>query len=58
MWQWTKWATWLYFPDDGRVCMRHLHWQTWREAEKEVEKIAAWRWEQEQEQEDEVTGVE
>jgi hypothetical protein len=29
--QWAKWATWLYYPDDGDLlCLRHLMGRTWR----------------------------
>ncbi|OTA92210.1 hypothetical protein M434DRAFT_31996 [Hypoxylon sp. CO27-5] len=41
---WAKWATWLYYPDDGRrLCLRHLQGRTWQGAEKELEKKALWR---------------
>ncbi|KAE9363817.1 hypothetical protein N431DRAFT_489669 [Stipitochalara longipes BDJ] len=36
-----KWATWLYYPDEGKeVCSKHLHGRTYQGAEKEAEKIA------------------
>ncbi|EAW14958.1 uncharacterized protein ACLA_003710 [Aspergillus clavatus NRRL 1] len=29
--QWLKWATWLYYPEEGEVlCLRHLMGRTWR----------------------------
>ncbi|KAH1496605.1 hypothetical protein LV164_003883 [Aspergillus fumigatus] len=29
--QWAKWATWLYYPDEGDLlCLRHLMGRTWR----------------------------
>ncbi|OTA99594.1 hypothetical protein M426DRAFT_76260 [Hypoxylon sp. CI-4A] len=32
---WVKWATWLYYPDNGqRLCLRHLQGRTWEGAEK------------------------
>ncbi|KAI1407880.1 hypothetical protein F5Y13DRAFT_120640 [Hypoxylon sp. FL1857] len=41
---WAKWATWLYYPDDGqRLCLRHLQGRTWEGAEKESEKKVLWR---------------
>lgn len=40
---WVKWATWLYYPDNGsRLCLRHLRGRTWEGAEKESVKKAAW----------------
>ncbi|KAI0011995.1 hypothetical protein F4779DRAFT_118695 [Xylariaceae sp. FL0662B] len=40
---WAKWASWLYYPDDGRqLCLRHLQGRTWEGAEKELEKKAQW----------------
>ncbi|KAI0844262.1 hypothetical protein F5Y00DRAFT_249095 [Daldinia vernicosa] len=41
---WSKWATWLYYPEDGkRLCLRHLQGRTWEGSEKESEKKALWR---------------
>ncbi|KAI1137648.1 hypothetical protein F5Y05DRAFT_387822 [Hypoxylon sp. FL0543] len=41
---WAKWATWLFYPDEGRrLCLRHLQGRTWEGAEKESEKKAFWR---------------
>ena len=35
--QWTKWACWLYYPDEGRrLCVRHLKGRTWRGTEAEL----------------------
>jgi len=52
--QFTKWATWLYYPDDGKtVCSKHLHGRTYRGAEKEAERIALKR----QQREDKVTSA-
>lgn len=35
--QWSKWATWLYSPEDGKqVCLRHLHGRTWKGEEEEI----------------------
>ncbi|KAI1391775.1 uncharacterized protein F4822DRAFT_105254 [Hypoxylon trugodes] len=40
---WAKWATWLYYPDNGRkLCLRHLQGRTWEGVEKESEKKAYW----------------
>jgi hypothetical protein len=39
--QFKKWATWLYYPDEGKqVCSKHLHGRTYQGAEKEAEKLA------------------
>ncbi|KAI2615321.1 hypothetical protein GGR54DRAFT_296448 [Hypoxylon sp. NC1633] len=41
---WAKWATWLYYPDQGRrLCLRHLQGRTWAGAEKELAMKAKWR---------------
>ncbi|KAI2470665.1 hypothetical protein F4781DRAFT_164976 [Annulohypoxylon bovei var. microspora] len=43
MGDWIKWATWLYYPEDGeRLCLRHLQGRTWEGTEKESEKKATW----------------
>ncbi|KAI1453223.1 hypothetical protein F4805DRAFT_470230 [Annulohypoxylon moriforme] len=40
---WVKWATWLYYPDNGeRLCLRHLQGRTWQGTEKELEMKAVW----------------
>lgn len=32
--EWGKWATWLYYPDDGKeLCLRHLMGRTWKGGE-------------------------
>lgn len=42
--QWARWATWLYYPDDGKqLCVRHLHGRTWRGTEGEERKLALYR---------------
>ncbi|KAM5344438.1 hypothetical protein ACJ41O_012974 [Fusarium nematophilum] len=42
--QWTKWATWLYYPDEGKqLCLRHLQGRTKEGAAGEAEKAAMWR---------------
>ncbi|GAO17194.1 uncharacterized protein UV8b_02698 [Ustilaginoidea virens] len=34
--QWSKWATWLYHPGNGKqACLKHLHGRTWRGQEEE-----------------------
>lgn len=39
--QWTKWASWLYYPEEGKqLCLRHLKGRTWQGAQQEAEKIA------------------
>lgn len=41
--EWAKWATWLYYPDQGQtLCLRHLRGRTWEGVEKESEKKAKW----------------
>ncbi|KAI1397906.1 hypothetical protein F4819DRAFT_60555 [Hypoxylon fuscum] len=40
---WSKWATWLYYPGRGQeLCLRHLRGRTWEGAERESEKKALW----------------
>ena len=42
--EWHRWATWLYYPDDGtRLCLRHLQGRTWRGKDVEREAGRAWR---------------
>jgi len=53
--QFTKWATWLYYPDEGeQVCSKHLHGRTYQGAEKQAEKLALKR----QQREDEIENME
>ncbi|KAI1800221.1 hypothetical protein F4811DRAFT_47642 [Daldinia bambusicola] len=41
---WLKWATWIYYPENGqRLCLRHLQGRTWEGSEKELAKKAIWR---------------
>lgn len=41
---WAKWATWLYYPDEGKqLCLRHLHGRTWRGTEGEERKLALYK---------------
>lgn len=41
---WSKWACWLYYPDDGKqLCLRHLQGRTRLGAEAEVRKRALYR---------------
>ncbi|EMT68985.1 hypothetical protein FOC4_g10005082 [Fusarium odoratissimum] len=40
----TKWATWLYYPDDGKqLCLKHLQGRTWAGAERQADRAAMWR---------------
>ncbi|KAH7129502.1 hypothetical protein B0J13DRAFT_453020 [Dactylonectria estremocensis] len=42
--EWTKWATWLYYPSDGKeLCLRHLQGRTWRGTEGAADNAAMWR---------------
>lgn len=42
--QWEKWATWLYYPDDGKqLCLRHLKGRTWEGEEREAEKVEQYK---------------
>ncbi|KAJ3527017.1 hypothetical protein NM208_g10918 [Fusarium decemcellulare] len=42
--QWTKWATWLYYPEQGkRLCLKHLKGRTWAGTERQADKDAMWR---------------
>ncbi|KAF4454381.1 feruloyl esterase [Fusarium austroafricanum] len=41
---WAKWATWLYYPDDGKqLSLRHLQGRTWEGTTREADKAATWR---------------
>lgn len=41
---WHKWATWLYYPDDGKqLCLRHLDGRVWRGTEGEQAKKLYWQ---------------
>jgi hypothetical protein len=41
---WLKWATWLYYPDEGRqLCLRHLQGRIWRGVDAHTRQIAAYR---------------
>ncbi|KAF4344237.1 feruloyl esterase [Fusarium beomiforme] len=41
---WTKWATWLYYPEDGKqLCLKHLQGRTWEGAERQADRAAMWR---------------
>jgi hypothetical protein len=42
--QWCKWATWLYYPDEGKqLCLRHLQGRTRRGAEAQAAQVAIYR---------------
>ncbi|PSR77037.1 hypothetical protein BD289DRAFT_445920 [Coniella lustricola] len=42
--EWTRWACWLYYPDNGKEqCLKHLHGRTWRGTEAERKKIHEFR---------------
>ncbi|KAH7123040.1 hypothetical protein EDB81DRAFT_847347 [Dactylonectria macrodidyma] len=39
--EWAKWATWLYYPDEGKqLCLRHLQGRTWRGTEGAADNAA------------------
>jgi hypothetical protein len=41
---WSKWATWLYYPDEGKtLCLRHLQGRTWHGTERQSKLIAMYR---------------
>ncbi|KAK9783785.1 hypothetical protein SCAR479_00344 [Seiridium cardinale] len=41
---WSKWATWLYYPDQGRqLCLRHLQGRIWRGKDAQAKQIAIFR---------------
>ncbi|KAJ4017793.1 hypothetical protein NW752_001699 [Fusarium irregulare] len=41
---WKKWATWLYYPDQGKtLCLRHLKGRTWEGTTGQADKAAMWR---------------
>jgi hypothetical protein len=55
--QFTKWATWLYYPDEGnQVVSKHLHGRTYKGAEKEAEKIALKRQQRKDKMESQISG--
>jgi hypothetical protein len=42
--KWTKWACWLYYPDEGKhLCLKHLNGRTWKGAEAEREEKLKWQ---------------
>jgi hypothetical protein len=42
--EWKKWATWLYYPDNGKqLCLRHLEGRTWRGNEADKVLIEEWK---------------
>ncbi|KAF5023528.1 hypothetical protein F66182_4395 [Fusarium sp. NRRL 66182] len=41
---WSKWATWLYYPANGKqLCLRHLQGRTWEGTTREADRAAMWR---------------
>lgn len=41
---WHKWATWLYYPKDGKeLCLRHLDGRVWRGTVGEEERKLFWQ---------------
>ncbi|KAF4973097.1 hypothetical protein FSARC_528 [Fusarium sarcochroum] len=41
---WSKWATWLYYPDNGKqLCLRHLQGRTWEGTTRQADRAAMWR---------------
>lgn len=41
---WRKWATWLYYPDEGEtIVLRHLQGRTFRGKDEEVRMAAHWK---------------
>lgn len=50
---WSKWATWLYYPDDGKqLCLRHLKGRTWRGTDAQARQVTLYRQKNLQELED------
>ncbi|KAH8651001.1 hypothetical protein BX600DRAFT_472914 [Xylariales sp. PMI_506] len=42
--QWSKWATWLYYPDEGQqLCLRHLQGRTWLGNEAQLRQNTLYR---------------
>ncbi|ETS73647.1 hypothetical protein PFICI_14593 [Pestalotiopsis fici W106-1] len=40
---WAKWATWLYYPDEGQsLCLRHLQGRIWRGTDAQTKQIASY----------------
>jgi hypothetical protein len=41
---WSKWATWLYYPDEGKqLCLRHLQGRTWLGSDAQLKQNAMYR---------------
>ncbi|KAH6661007.1 hypothetical protein BKA67DRAFT_549883 [Truncatella angustata] len=41
---WSKWGTWLYYPDEGRqLCLRHLNGRVWRGEDGQSKQINTYR---------------
>ncbi|KAJ4186537.1 tannase [Fusarium falciforme] len=42
--EWNKWATWLYYPEDGKqLCLRHLQGRTRESVAGQADKAAMWK---------------
>jgi hypothetical protein len=42
--QFKKWATWLYYPDNGQqLCLRHLEGRIWKGTDEQARSIAMWK---------------
>ena len=42
--EWKKWASWLYYPDEGKqLVLRHLKGRTWRGTDGEEEQVMEWK---------------
>jgi hypothetical protein len=40
---WTKWACWLYYPEDGtKLCLKHLNGRKWKGSEYDQQVKAYW----------------
>lgn len=42
--QFKKWATWLYYPDNGhQLCLRHLEGRVWKGIEEQKKDVEMWK---------------
>ncbi|KAM0351072.1 hypothetical protein ACHAPU_002853 [Fusarium lateritium] len=55
---WSKWGTWLYYPEEGKqLCLKHLQGRTWEGTTGQADKAAMWRKKNEADRTPEETSV-